>query len=498
MQNNLKHYELIIILIIIILSLSMIVLITEPNIVGLVTTTSVTILNVPPYPVQLISPEDEEIINTTEILLEWNPTTDPNGEPVISYWLRTSNQSDYNNTIINDSNATGTNYTLNASALNLSNTNYYWQVLAYDGDNYSTNNTRRFRYCNLNQGPNISEVADQTMYVNDRFVLQLNASDPDNDSINFLITNPLRISEDGLINITVNTTGEFTIIVFVEDSCEEIDSISFTLTVEETPETPSGGGGGGRITQPISEPREENITNVTIEEVEERIIKEMNYVGNLDIQAEILVVVEEGVENIFTYDKVNYTFTLVQVFNPHPDRYFLNLLTEEEALFNKKGIAKEFDITEDGEPDIVFKLENTRPLIVSIKRIEKKKEAVIEEVKPVKTGINYWLLLLEGVIILTLVTAVLVERNILKKKFAIAKSGNCFILRGGEKIKSIKELLEVMRYMNNEIYFSHVNHKNNDFANWIRYVFHNKKLAERIEKAKTRFETIKILEDFFK
>jgi len=56
-----------------------------------------------------------------------------------------------------------------------------------------------------------------------------------------------------------------------------------------------------------------------------------------------------------------------------------------------------------------------------------------------------------------------------------------FILTGGRAIKDLKELSEVLKTLDQKTFEYHVNDSKNDFANWIRYVFRNKKLAETIE-----------------
>ena len=65
-------------------------------------------------------------------------------------------------------------------------------------------------------------------------------------------------------------------------------------------------------------------------------------------------------------------------------------------------------------------------------------------------------------------------------------------------IRDLKELINSLKETNDEIFHKHVNKEKNDFSNWIRGVYKNDFLADRLLQAQTRQKTIEILEDFFK
>ena len=64
-----------------------------------------------------------------------------------------------------------------------------------------------------------------------------------------------------------------------------------------------------------------------------------------------------------------------------------------------------------------------------------------------------------------------------------------FWLCDGRVLKSLKELREALRYMDNGIFTYHVNENKNDFYNWIKDVIGNEKLAEEI-KGKCREDAL--------
>jgi len=70
-----------------------------------------------------------------------------------------------------------------------------------------------------------------------------------------------------------------------------------------------------------------------------------------------------------------------------------------------------------------------------------------------------------------------------------------FRLVNGEKIHSLNELLAALEKMSPEIFGQHINHEENDFADWIRTVFDEKILAAEIHDASSQTDMIKILKD---
>ncbi|RLB07432.1 MAG: hypothetical protein DRG27_06465 [Deltaproteobacteria bacterium] len=66
-----------------------------------------------------------------------------------------------------------------------------------------------------------------------------------------------------------------------------------------------------------------------------------------------------------------------------------------------------------------------------------------------------------------------------------------FYLRDGRTLKNIKELLDALYDMHDDVFYHHVSNERNDFCNWINDVFGYKKLATQLKRIKTRDGTIK-------
>ncbi|MBC8500711.1 MAG: hypothetical protein ISS25_00430 [Nanoarchaeota archaeon] len=71
-----------------------------------------------------------------------------------------------------------------------------------------------------------------------------------------------------------------------------------------------------------------------------------------------------------------------------------------------------------------------------------------------------------------------------------------FYLRNGNTLKSIKEFYDSLEIMSDDDFSFHVNDEKNDFANWVRGVFKEKELAEKLFAVKTKDETKKVLKEF--
>jgi len=69
-----------------------------------------------------------------------------------------------------------------------------------------------------------------------------------------------------------------------------------------------------------------------------------------------------------------------------------------------------------------------------------------------------------------------------------------FHLKEGGVIKSLSELIETLKRLDDNIYREHVNFDKNDFSNWIRGVFELDELAEKI-KHSSRIDAIRILSE---
>ena len=68
-----------------------------------------------------------------------------------------------------------------------------------------------------------------------------------------------------------------------------------------------------------------------------------------------------------------------------------------------------------------------------------------------------------------------------------------FKLRNGQEIKTLKELADVLISMDDETFNHHVNQNDNHFANWVKDIFKNNELAEKIRAQSTRGELLNAL-----
>lgn len=79
----------------------------------------------------------------------------------------------------------------------------------------------------------------------------------------------------------------------------------------------------------------------------------------------------------------------------------------------------------------------------------------------------------------------------IKRRLAFAPETKAFITANGEKLYSLKDLLEALERMDEPTFRYHVNSKKNDFQNWIREVLYDKRLARALRWTTTRETTIK-------
>ncbi|MFH1649727.1 MAG: DUF87 domain-containing protein [Candidatus Woesearchaeota archaeon] len=68
----------------------------------------------------------------------------------------------------------------------------------------------------------------------------------------------------------------------------------------------------------------------------------------------------------------------------------------------------------------------------------------------------------------------------------VADPAHTFKLEDGTELHSIKDLREYVPKMNDDVFNKHITPEKNDFAQWIRDVFHNKELAEKVSRAHDR------------
>ncbi|MBU0472160.1 MAG: DUF87 domain-containing protein [Nanoarchaeota archaeon] len=70
-----------------------------------------------------------------------------------------------------------------------------------------------------------------------------------------------------------------------------------------------------------------------------------------------------------------------------------------------------------------------------------------------------------------------------------------FRLSSGRELKSVFDLVDYLRNINDDEFKQYVNDNKNDFANWIRGVFHNDRLADKISVVKEKDELIGALQE---
>jgi len=68
----------------------------------------------------------------------------------------------------------------------------------------------------------------------------------------------------------------------------------------------------------------------------------------------------------------------------------------------------------------------------------------------------------------------------------VSDSSKSFYLCDGRKIESIAELITLLDDMDASVFSYHVTGEKNDFANWLRDVFGESKIAEKVAKAKDK------------
>lgn len=78
--------------------------------------------------------------------------------------------------------------------------------------------------------------------------------------------------------------------------------------------------------------------------------------------------------------------------------------------------------------------------------------------------------------------------------FKDVSSEEIFHLDNGLKVSNIRDLVHQLEIMSKETFNAHVNEDKNDFANWIKHVFKDDKLASRLHKADEKEQIIKLLE----
>ena len=77
-----------------------------------------------------------------------------------------------------------------------------------------------------------------------------------------------------------------------------------------------------------------------------------------------------------------------------------------------------------------------------------------------------------------------------------AKPEEFFILKNKKALKSLHELADSLTSMDDETFKHHVTKEKNDFANWIKDVFKNERLAILVSKLKTRESIINAINNW--
>lgn len=86
-----------------------------------------------------------------------------------------------------------------------------------------------------------------------------------------------------------------------------------------------------------------------------------------------------------------------------------------------------------------------------------------------------------------------------KAEPARIKEEHYFVVVDGSALKSLKELAEALDSMSDDVFYYHVTKEKNDFANWVRDVFNEAELAEKLFNAKTKEKhEIEILKQLLK
>lgn len=70
---------------------------------------------------------------------------------------------------------------------------------------------------------------------------------------------------------------------------------------------------------------------------------------------------------------------------------------------------------------------------------------------------------------------------------------NYFILKRGEIIKNIDELINSLKDMPDDVFEHHVNLEKNDFADWVRHVYDEEELAKKISTKKNKHDMKNLL-----
>ena len=83
-----------------------------------------------------------------------------------------------------------------------------------------------------------------------------------------------------------------------------------------------------------------------------------------------------------------------------------------------------------------------------------------------------------------------------KKRFEKkAPEEETFKLENGENLHSIKDFIDNLDHMPDDVFQNHVNEEKNDFANWIKHVFNEEELANKLQNKKTKEDIKEVFEN---
>jgi hypothetical protein len=67
-----------------------------------------------------------------------------------------------------------------------------------------------------------------------------------------------------------------------------------------------------------------------------------------------------------------------------------------------------------------------------------------------------------------------------------APENSCFMLCNGKPVKNIKELADVLEELEDQVFNYHVTPEKNDFATWVKDIFKDVELAEKLAGVKDK------------
>jgi len=86
------------------------------------------------------------------------------------------------------------------------------------------------------------------------------------------------------------------------------------------------------------------------------------------------------------------------------------------------------------------------------------------------------------------------EITIQRQRWGHAPEKYHFVLKSGQRIKSIQDLASSLEHMADDTFHHHVSEFKNDFSTWVEDVFNEKDLATEMQKVSNKIDTeIKLL-----